>query len=161
MIPSKGLSSTDDGLAGQYKRPWEIHFTQPADDSTISRGIKTVFHQIELHVENFYSDTAATQITEAIEAAVTPFDTGLLPTPLKVTMQAAKSKRAVIKQCLAHLIISRINTESLPDHSFLPPEIATLPSLLARTDSNKKSKPGNFFPPLPHGPETSYCLRCS
>ena len=137
------LKSSSDDLVNP-KHAWEKHLPQPADDNSIRLTVKTFLHQVELHVENFYSDSAApSNVSDELQTELQMLDSPFLPKPLAVVLPQARSKTALIKHCLAHLIVKNITAEDNPDpsQSFLPLEFVALPNTIARTHSND-SKPG-------------------
>jgi hypothetical protein len=150
------LRKSDDDLLNP-KHAWEKHLPQPADDNSIRLTVKTFLHQVELHVENFYSDSAASSnVSEEIQTELHKLDSPLLPNPLAVVLPQARSKTTLIKHCLAHLIVKNISTDGTPDssQSFLPLEFVALLNTVARTHSNN-SKPGKCLNLLPIFPAPS------
>jgi len=144
------LKSSSDDLVNP-KHAWEKHLPQPADDNSIRLTVKTFLHQVELHVENFYSDAAApSNVSEELQTELQKLDSPFLPKPLAAVLPQARVKTALIKHCLAHLIVKNITAEdnSDPSQSFLPLEFVALPNTIARTHSNS-SKPGKHLDLLP------------
>ena len=148
------LKSSSDDLVDP-KHAWEKHLPQPADDNSIRLTIKTLLHQIELHVENFYTDSAGpSNMSEEVQTELLKLDSPFLPKPLAVLLPQARSKTALIKHCLSHLIVSHITSEGTDstdtNESFLPLEFVALPHAIERTRSNT-TIPGKHpsIPPFP------------
>lgn len=122
-----------DGDSDEGSSAWQVHLPQPVDDSSLRRSVKTLYHQIDLHVENFYVESGAGNAPEHIagDSRLQQFETNLLPSSLQDALGGAQSKKAVIKHCLTYLILTRIDPECPTQYSFLAPEIGALPYALA------------------------------
>lgn len=119
---------------------WEKHLPQSADDKTIRSTVKTLFDQVELHVENFYRD-AAVPMSENLQAELLRVDSPHLPEPIVALLPRARSQIALIKHCLLSYIVASISTDDNSVQSLLPADYATLPHL-ARASGQKK--PGKY-----------------
>jgi len=133
------------------RRAWELHLPQPADDTKLHQGVKTLYDRLELHVENFYTDSPATSSPQASDdngwsAALQKLGTPYLPAPVESLLQQARATTVVIKHCLTYLVISGIDAHTDGPFSFLPEEVTAVPRGAVRGD---KSKPA-FAQALAH-----------
>lgn len=167
----KGPHHAATEISGDESTPytaWLVHLPQPADDSTLRHKAKTLLQQIDLHVENFYSDASPTsQLDSNALSAVQYYDTNLLLSSLATLLSTSKSKKALIKHCLAHLILSKTDFNNPGSHSILPPELTSLPAILAQQSANggpsktqkgttlRPSSPPSSFSHLPSPPATN------
>jgi hypothetical protein len=130
------------------KHAWELHLPQPVDDMTLQQAMKTLYDRLELHIENFYSDSStSTASNQAIDetkwaSAIQHLETPHLPAPVGTLLQQTRAKTVIMKHCLAHLVVSGIDP-SVVDGTFplLPDEITSIPRAAAKGDKNK---PGTF-----------------
>ncbi|KIW12404.1 hypothetical protein PV08_09681 [Exophiala spinifera] len=130
-------NGTDRSTLQAYESPsdparWLVYLPQPSDDTELKHQVKTMYNQIDLHVENFYTDRDGGLLTEAVQSILARYETDLLPAPVATIMASTSSKKAVIKHCLTCTIVSRIDAVRPIPQSFLPSEIAALPALLAK-----------------------------
>jgi hypothetical protein len=139
----KDPSHRDDALVAISK--WQKHLPQSADDNTIRSSVKTLFDQVEVHVENFYRDSAV-QVTESQQADLLRVDSPHLPESIVALLPRARSQTALIKHCLLSYIVASISVEDDSVQSLLPPDYATLPHL-ARAAGQKK--PGKSLSTVP------------
>lgn len=133
------------------RRAWELHLPQPADDTKLHQGVKTLYDRLELHVENFYTDSPATSSPQASDdnewsAALQKLGTPYLPAPIESLLQQARATTVVIKHCLTYLVISGIDAHTDGPFSFLPEEVTAVPRGAVRGD---KSRPA-FAQALAH-----------
>jgi hypothetical protein len=115
---------------------WQKHLPQSADDKTIRGSVKTLFDQVELHVENFYRDSSVA-MTENLQAELLRVDSPHLPESIVALLPRARSQAPLIKHCLLSYIVASISTDDNSVQSLLPADYATLPHL-ARASSQKK-----------------------
>lgn len=134
--PIVGVQSVAGGASG-----WMEHLPQPADDQSILRSIRTLYQQIELHVENFYSDASVGQISDSVHSQMFKVDSGLLTPSLYDLMLQSNAKSALIKHSLAHLILTNIDFNEASETSFLPSEFVGL-NKTVRTAGSSTLKPG-------------------
>lgn len=129
---------------------WMEHLPQPADDEKIRRSMKTLYHQIELHVENFYSDTTSSQISESAQAEMYKLDSELMVPSLYDMMMQSRSKIALIKHTFAWLILTNIDAYDVNVAPLLPPDLTILTKTLRNADPDNlkpgESSPFNFHP---------------
>ena len=129
------------------QRAWELHLPQPADDTKLRQGVRTLYDRLELHVENFYTDSRTPGSSQATgdkiwRAALQKLGTPYLPVPLESLSQQAEAMTVVINHCLAYLVISGIDAHTESPFPFLPAEVTAVPRGAARGDKNR---PGNSF----------------
>lgn len=119
---------------------WQKHLPQSADDTTIRSSVKTLFDQVELHVENFYRDVAV-QITETLQAELLRVDSPHLTESIVDLLPRARSQTALIKHCLLSYIVASISVDDNSVTSLLPTEYATLPHVVRAAG---QKKPGEY-----------------
>lgn len=147
QVPPSFSPTHDDSTPWKYA--WESHLPQPVDDNALRLRLRTLFHQAELHVENFYTDTkSSTWAGSVVERELSAFDSGHLPAPLVTMMQQTRSKGTIIKHSLTHFILAKISTGSSSSASFLPMEYTALPAVVdgSNANLNKPGKPLNPYP---------------
>ena len=130
---------------------WQKHLPQSADDKTIRASVKTLFDQVEVHVENFYQDSTV-PMTEALQAELLRVDSPHLPESIVALLPRARSQTALIKHCLLSYIVASISTDDNSVQSLLPADYATLPHLALAAGQKKPGtykKLSSFSPPLP------------
>jgi hypothetical protein len=118
---------------------WQKHLPQSADDQTIRSAVKTLFDQVELHVENFYRDSAVA-MTESLQAELLRVDSPHLSTSIVTFLPQARSQTALIKHCLLSYIVASVSTDDDSVQSLLPAEFSTLPRLARVTGAGKAGK---------------------
>ena len=124
---------------------WEQHLDQAESDPSITRTVKTLFEQIELHVENYYRD-AQVNLTPETEQELMEVDSPNLPDAIKGLMPQTRMPTLLIKHCIANSIIDHITPGSGAADSFLPADYTALPSILSNTRTTA-SKPGKLPSP--------------
>lgn len=128
-------------LAGAAKGPaWMKDLPQPAADDTLRMNVRTLFHQLELHVENFYADVrpAESSLTPDAMEEIEEFDDRTLPAPILTLMRQASKPTTVIKRALAQHVVSNISVADMKQTSFLPTE-CTAVTQHRSGGTNKKS----------------------
>lgn len=138
------VNTREVGLAGAAARSpaWIRDLPQPAPDDTVRMNARTLFHQIELHVENFYVDVrrAESSLTPDIMEEIEEFDDRTLPAPILTLIRQTSKPTSVIKRALAQHIISNISISDMKQTSFLPAECTALTQLRRNNaPSNNKS----------------------
>ena len=108
---------------------WQAYLPQSADDRTIQSAVKTLFDQIELHVDNYYT-RANVEINSNIHQALSQVDSTRLPGPIDDLMLNSRTALPVIKHCFANLLIARISPSSNAGRSLLPAYLSVMPSKL-------------------------------
>lgn len=122
---------------------WIRHLPQPADDVSIVTTLETICQQIELHVDNFYSNTEPplSSISERTRVSILEIDTGLVSPSLSEAMIEYRFKKMLVKQALAYLILSNITIEDGSPGSLLPQDVAELQRSL-QSAARYQTKPG-------------------
>jgi hypothetical protein len=133
----KALPKDPGGDAALAAPAWQKHIPQSADDKTIRSAVKTLFDQVELHVENFYRDSTV-QMTDDLQTGLLRVDSPHLPESIVALLPRARSQTALIKHCLLSYIVASISIDDNSIQSLLPADYATLPHL-ARTAGQKRA----------------------
>lgn len=97
---------------------------QQADDASIRQKVLILFDQVELHVDNFYSENSA-QLTPEQEGKVSKFGTSVLTKPLAAVLETSPKKVTLIKHCLAYWMANLISPSS-PSRGLLPYELSAM-----------------------------------
>jgi hypothetical protein len=101
---------------------WQKHLPQEKDDRTIVDAVKTIFDQVQLHVEGFYCNKPGklTSSTAAALDRVSPegFARRLSETPNSIL---------ILEGILVRWIVHRISLRSDAGDSFLPFEYTKIP----------------------------------
>lgn len=100
---------------------------QPMDDNSIKMAMRTLYQQIELHVENFYQENSVPESRDSMDSFLSLTST---------TSPMPSSKLVAIKQALAHLILTHISADHPPATSFLPPEFTSLAQSVDRNTNH-------------------------
>jgi hypothetical protein len=126
------------------KDQWEKHLPQSADDNTLRLNVKTLLHQIELHVETFYTTPASPiKISEDLKSQLMKIDSQHLPQSIVPLLSQVQDQTLLIKHCLAQMILSNITGEGANPESFLPPDFICLPQAM-QMERRKSSKLGKL-----------------
>lgn len=150
--PNKSTIVMDKGyftdLAAQSRvvsGDWTRHLPQPADDVSIVGTMETIYQQIELHIDNFYSNAEPSSggILENTHALLSEIDSGLVRPTLPEAMMGLRHKKTIIKHSLAHLILSNITIEDDSPGSLLPRDVSELQKSL-RNATKHQTKPGKW-----------------
>ncbi|OAP60533.1 hypothetical protein AYL99_05535 [Fonsecaea erecta] len=97
---------------------------QQADDAMVKQKVLLLFDQIELHVDNYYSDQPF-QLTVEQQGELSRFGTPELPMPLGALLDTSNRKVAVIKHCLAFHAVQLVSPSSASD-CLLPSELSDM-----------------------------------
>jgi len=98
---------------------WEKYLPQPIEDQNISRTVKTLFDELQLHVENFYSRSTTPLSVEAVNK-LSVMKSHLDDVPITQLLAEAESSLPIIKHCLSYMVTSSIDFSAAPDLSLLP-----------------------------------------
>lgn len=130
-------------VQGVESGDWTRHLPQPADDSFITKTIETIYQQIELHVDNFYSNASPSidRMSENTRALMSEMNTGLVRPSLSEAMIRRRHKKTLVKQTLARLILSNMTIEDGSPGSLLPRDVAELQRSL-QTVAKHQTSPG-------------------
>jgi hypothetical protein len=144
---NKGYFSESVVEAKDGSGDWMRHLPQPADDVSIVTTIETLCQQIELHVDNFYSNVEPPldSVSEMTHALLLEIDTGLIQPTFPDAIMNSRSKRTLVKQALAYLILSNITIEEGSPGSLLPQDVAELQRSL-ESAARYQNKPGKCCP---------------
>ena len=104
---------------------WDHILPQSLDDRSIHGAAKTLFDQIQLHVENFYV-AADVDINANVAANMARVQTPYLSDPAALLAKSSTSTLPVIKQCLAYTISHALGDGVPPAESLLPPLYAVV-----------------------------------
>lgn len=103
------------------------YIPSPADDKTVQNRVLTIFEQVALHVENYYSNNPPiyTQDAAALESYNSPF----LPVSMLSLLSRPGGRIAVLKHCLTRTLLSatlptRQSEQEPGGECFLPPMYA-------------------------------------
>lgn len=129
--------------ASGLSRTYESYLPQSADDRTIQQKTKATLDQIELHVENFYRNSASSA-PRLDNAELAVFDSPYLPASLTSLLPRSKNRINLMKHALAHSVTSSISPSASPAPSLLPTEYGLLPSTVTSARSNVSTKAGEY-----------------
>jgi len=124
------------------KHAWELHLPQPADDASLRQAMKTLYDRLELHVENFYSNSSSTTHPPAVDeenwaTVVGKLETPYLPSSLEAMLRQGRAKTTIMKHCIAYLTVSGIDLNSNSSFPLLPTELTSVPQAAPRANQNK------------------------
>jgi hypothetical protein len=128
-----------DGDFTSATRVLQKHLPQSADDKTIRSSVKTLFDQVEVHVENFYQNSPV-QTSERLQEELRLVDSPHLSESIVTLLPRVRSQTALIKHCLLSYCVASISTEDDSVQSLLPADYATTPRLAQATSSKKPGK---------------------
>jgi hypothetical protein len=101
---------------------WQKHLPQEKDDGTITRAVKTIFDQIQMHVEGFYNSKPCKLSGSAASALER-----VSPDGLSRKLSKAPSSLPILEGILIRWIVHRISLRSDAGESFLPSEYTKIP----------------------------------
>ncbi|KAK0271825.1 hypothetical protein LTR35_013301 [Friedmanniomyces endolithicus] len=101
---------------------WRKHLPQEKDDHAIIREFKSMFVQIQLHVEGFYGP----EVGKVSKRTVEPIER-LAPGHLPGLLLHTKDAVPILEAILARWIVQRISLRSDAKESLLPIEFASIP----------------------------------
>lgn len=104
---------------------------QSESDKTISLLANRTLDSIELFVEEFYTDKAASLPENRLSTELSYFETPYLPTGLRELLPIVKSPTILIKHAIAHFLLQKIDPSSNGPQSLLPREFVTPRSPIA------------------------------
>lgn len=137
LVSEKPVSTLEDATLR-----WQSYLPQPADDRTIQNQVKTLFDQIELHVDNYYRK-ANVGLDDSMRQALVQLDTGELPMPIEELAQNPRMALAVIKHCIAGLLVKRMTPEANSFASLLPRHLSETPTKLRGTHLRSEERKGS------------------
>ena len=101
---------------------WQKHLPQEKDDRTIAQAVKTIFDQVRMHVEGFYS-ARSVAVTSSAAAALERVS----PDGLSKRLPKAHNSIPIMEAILIRWIVHRISLRSDAGESFLPFEYTKIP----------------------------------
>jgi hypothetical protein len=101
---------------------WQKHLPQEKDDGTIARTVKTVFDQVQVHMEGFYKPKSD-KLTEEAMAAIKRIS----PPDLARKLGRAPDSVSLLEAILVRWIVQRMSLRSVAAESFLPVEYTKIP----------------------------------
>lgn len=125
----------------------KLRMPQPADDDTISRALRNLFHFVAQHVSTFYMNDFDDVIPEH---ALIPLRYLHSPSPsltVDEALEDMRCKQAMIEHCLNHLLLSSIsinfgsqqantsNGYEPPKYPLLPAAFTAIPQASARSST--------------------------
>ncbi|KAK4542173.1 hypothetical protein LTR36_007020 [Oleoguttula mirabilis] len=135
-----GLASAqgpnEKSLAASDEHAWEQYLPQSLDDRTVQGSVKTLFDQVQLHVENFYAN-ADVKLTPDVANNLSKLQTPHLPDHVASVIASSKTALPIIKHCLAYLVTQSISIGTGSPHTLLPPAyvvVATSPKIPTKGD---------------------------
>ena len=104
---------------------WEKYLPQSLDDRSIQTAMKTLFDQIQMHVENFYT-VPTVNLTKDVAFGLAVMQTPFLVDPVATVLASARSPLPVIKHCLSYMIVQSVTGDCEPNFSLLLPQYAAV-----------------------------------
>lgn len=124
-VAEKSSSSTSD----ESGFGWQAYLPQSADDQTVQNRVKTLFDQVDLHVDNYYTKSNV-RIDSGTQTALSRLDDSNLPDSIDNLMSNPNVALPVIKHCIANLLLARMSPGFQDGASLLPAYLAAEPSKL-------------------------------
>lgn len=124
------------------RHAWELHLPQSVDDMTLRQTVKTMYDHLELHIENFYSNSSPPGSKLSVDkakwnASVGEIETPYLPASAALLLERAQVTTAVMKHCLFYLVVSSISVKNDYAFSLLPKELTGVARAASKGDLNK------------------------
>jgi hypothetical protein len=110
---------------------WQAYLPQSADDRTIHNAVKTLFDQVDLHVDNYYSRSNV-DINDHVKTDLSIMTSDKLPAAIDQMMADPRSVLLTIKHCIASLLVQKITPNDSASRSLLPARLASAPHRLAQ-----------------------------
>jgi hypothetical protein len=101
---------------------WQKHLPQEKDDGTIARTVKSIFDQVQVHMEGFYKARPRKMNGEAVAAIE-----GVSSVDLAKKLSKAPNGVLMLEAILIRWIVHRISLRSVAAESFLPIEYTKIP----------------------------------
>ena len=98
---------------------WQKDLPQGADDGATRMWIKTLFDQVEQHVENFYKARGHAASEETL-SALSKLESPHLRPKLQDLITRTKDPLALIKHCMFYNVLTSIDFSSSVNQSLLP-----------------------------------------
>jgi hypothetical protein len=101
---------------------WQKHLPQEKDDGTIARTVKSIFDQVQVHMEGFYKARPRKMNGEAVAAIE-----GVSSADLAKKLSKAPNGVLMLEAILIRWIVHRMSLRSVAAESFLPIEYTKIP----------------------------------
>jgi hypothetical protein len=101
---------------------WQKHLPQEKDDGTIARTVKSIFDQVQVHMEGFYKARPGKMNGEAVAAIE-----GISSVDLAKKLSKAPNGVLMLEAILIRWIVHRMSLRSVAAESFLPIEYTKIP----------------------------------
>ncbi|KAK3672449.1 hypothetical protein LTR78_007756 [Recurvomyces mirabilis] len=112
---------------------WERHLPQVADDRQVHMAVKTIFDQLQAHVENFYAPIDS-QIPQDVADHLSAIQTPFLQGSVTSVLATSRYQLTVMKHCLSYLVAANLTTGG--EDSILPNAYTALELDETRTKDN-------------------------
>lgn len=134
-VAAAGIHEKSSSTSGDSGSSWQAYLPQSVDDQTIRRDIKTLFDQIDLHVDNYYTK-ANVRIDSGTSRALSEYNDENLPDTIEALMANPQTSLPTIKHCIARMLVTRMSPGN--DRASLLPEYLAAP----QTKLNSSMSPG-------------------
>ena len=138
-VAEKSSSSSGDSGFG-----WQAYLPQSADDNTVQRDVKTLFDQIELHVDNYYTK-ANVRVDSGTREALSLYDEATLPTSIESLIANPQTTLPTIKHCIAKVLIARMSPGFEDGASLLPAYLTSEPAKLKSSSMPPGESNGKYL----------------
>jgi hypothetical protein len=101
---------------------WQKHLPQEKDDGTIARTVKSIFDQVQVHMEGFYKARPGKMNGEAVAAIE-----GISSVDLAKKLSKVPNGVLMLEAILIRWIVHRMSLRSVAVESFLPIEYTKIP----------------------------------
>lgn len=122
---------------------WQAYLPQPKEDSSIRHAVKTLFEQIELHVDNYYHQ-ANGDFNDSTRRALIHVDSGRLPKPIEELMLKPHLAVPVIKHTIVHELITSISPDCSNAESLLPAYLSVTPDMTQSSAISTRERLGQY-----------------
>lgn len=106
-------------------KAWEKQLPQPDSDKTIGHLASRTLDEIEMFVEEFYSDKPTSPSGFEVAQELSLFDSPHLPRPLADLLRTVSTPTALVKHCIGFFLLQKIDPSSNDTQSLLPREYIT------------------------------------
>ncbi|GFG07364.1 hypothetical protein IFM61392_04816 [Aspergillus lentulus] len=108
-----------------------LHTPHPADDETVRARILTLFDHASLHVDNYYSSAAASNLHD-LATSLASYESPYLPSPIATLLAKPGRNRAVLTHILVRELLQQI-TPGPGKGGLLPACYASCPQVVNQT----------------------------
>ncbi|KAJ5930552.1 hypothetical protein N7466_006045 [Penicillium verhagenii] len=86
---------------------------EAADDSTVSTRVQTLFDQVSLHVDNYYSTSGQQRrLTPEAVAQINQYDSGVFDTSLATVLSNSRPQRPILTHTLLYAVMRAIQPQA-------------------------------------------------